>query len=140
MKNSLKICAMVAMLAISYPAMAEHADTAHGTPAKEGSGGMMNCPMMGDMDKMQKGMSSMMQDMDSMMGSMSDPAMKERMQKMRDHMGSMMSDMQKMNGMMDMMGKGMQGSDEKTQAPSENPAEKAKASDEADHKAHHPAQ
>ena len=58
------------------------------------AGKTMNCPMMTDMQK----------EMGGMMGSMSDPTMKERMQRMHDKMGDMMARMQTMH---EGMGAGM---------------------------------
>ena len=127
MKNLVKICAMTAMLVLStVPAMAEQAAAPPAAAAPNDAGGMMMCR------KMQKDMASMMQDMDGMIKSTSDAAMKERMQKMHDQMGAMMSDMQKMHeGMGGMMGRGMQG-----KAPASAPSAATPAED--DHKTHHP--
>lgn len=98
-----------------------------------------NCPMMENMNSMQKDMGSMMGDMNGMMKMMSDPAMKERMQKMHEKMGAMMqqmSGMPKMCGnncpMMEKMGM------EKTDKEKVNDAPTVPAATPEDHKAHHP--
>jgi hypothetical protein len=56
--------------------------------AQQKSMNSIPCPMMGNMDSMQKNMGDMMGGMKSMMQMMSDPAMKERMQKMHEEMGA----------------------------------------------------
>lgn len=106
MKSVMSLCLLGTMLALpSVPGMAQKAATPPAAAAPKDTGGMVMCPMMGNMGKMQKDMASMMQDMDGMMKSAPDSAMKERMQKMRDQMKAMMQMMD--GGMGRMMGNGM---------------------------------
>lgn len=65
-----------------------------------------NCPMAPN-GALQKDMSAMMGDMDSMMKEAKDPAMKTRMQKMHEQMATMMTSMRRMGG--GMMGRDMMG-------------------------------
>ena len=58
----------------------------------------MNCPMMTDVDQMQKQMGGMMTDMRAMMDGTNDPAVKSRMQTMHEQMSAMMANMQRMHG------------------------------------------
>ena len=82
------------LLAIAVaPAMAQTGPSAQ-------TASPMNCPMMTDVDQMQKQMSGMMSDMRAMMNGTGDPAVKSRMQTMHERMSAMMANMQRMHGVM----------------------------------------
>lgn len=128
----IKALMISAMLVFVSPAIADDA----GVPKPEARE-MMKCPMMGNMDQMQKDMTDMMQEMDSMIMDMSDSAMKERMQKMHEQMGVMMSHMQGMSGDMGGMMGGMMGKGMAAPRSGEDVKNSTESSPE-DHSAHHP--
>ena len=87
MKKLLTIYVTAILFALPASARAERTVTT----GKSANSAAVNCPMI--MGGVQNNMSSMMQEVDSMMSGMSDPAMRARMQKLHDQMGSMMSGM-----------------------------------------------
>jgi lauroyl/myristoyl acyltransferase len=93
---------------------------AHAQGAAEAKPPMpMNCPMMGNLDGMQKDLGGMMGDVENMMKRPQSEAAKERLQKMHERMAVMMTRMQGMRSMRGMMGNsvgGMMG-DQQTNAP-----------------------
>jgi hypothetical protein len=91
----------------------------------------MNCPMMTDVDQMQKQMSGMMADMRAMMDGTKDLAAKSRMQTMHEHMSAMMANMQRMHG-------GMMHSPTAANAKAAEPPTQAPSSAERNHEKHHP--
>ena len=125
-----------ALIALSLPLSVYAAEsTAPMPPMQQKPMDKMACPMMGNMDAMQKDMRGMMNDMNGMMQMMSDPAMKERMQKMHENMAVMM---QQMSGMPKMCGKNCPMMEKMGEEKvNEAPAAPAAATPE-DHKAHHP--
>jgi hypothetical protein len=88
----------------------------------------LNCPMMTDVDQMQKQMSGMMTDMWAMMDGTNDPAVKSRMQTMHEHMSAMMANMQRMHG-------APAAANAKAAEPPTTPAPK---STKQNHEEHHP--
>jgi len=134
MKNLMKTSLFAAIIALPLAASAQTSTTPQSDTSKPGAM-MMNCPMMADMGGMQKDLSTMMGEVESMMKDTKDTAQKERLQRMQGRMSAMMANMQKM-GMM--MGGGQpQGSAPTAPAaPATPPADVSPQ----DHEAHHPAQ
>jgi len=64
----------------------------------------MNCPMMADLDLMQKDLGGMMGDIENMTKGSQNGATKERLQKMHERVAVMMTRMQGMSAMRGMMG------------------------------------
>ena len=143
MKSVIRICGFVALLAL--PAFSYAQDTT--TPKAGGpavSGGMMaNCPFA-DTSGIQRDMGNMMSQMQAMMNTTKDPAMKQRMQNMREHMAAMMVNMQRMGmgGVTgNMMGRGTGGPPFGNVAPATPETAPTTVPDSPDdHEAHHPDQ
>lgn len=128
MKNTLKTLIIASAFVLPLTAHAE--DNSMGMGKMDGKMMMQQCmkdkpcPMSDDMGKMQGQMGDMMQNMQSMMGMMKDPAMKEKMQKMHEQMGNMMQNMEQMHKNMGMMG----GNDNMD----------SMKKDDSEHESHHP--
>ena len=144
MKRPIRLCAIAAVLVLPFAALAQNG-AADQAKAPAASGMTMGCPMMGNMDAMNKDMGAMVGDLETMMKDAKDPTQKDRLQNMHDRMTAMMANMQKMGGMQSMMGMMKGGmaapaaSPQKDAAP-DTPAPNSTAPvSPEDHKAHHPA-
>jgi Skp family chaperone for outer membrane proteins len=117
-----KTCLLIAIAAT--PAFAQAVPGAQATNP-------LNCPMMTDVDQMQKQMSGMMTDMRAMMDGTKDAMVKSRMRTMHEHMSAMMANMQKMHG-------GMMRAPDVGDAKAAEPPTQAPGSSKQNHEEHHP--
>ena len=141
MKTFMRAGIFSVLLALPVAASAQTDTAPKADPAPKAAGGMMmNCPMMADIDGVQKDLRVMMSGVEGMMKDSKDPATKETLQKMHDRMAVMMGNMQKMGGMMGnmMSGRVTQGGQKPGSAAPETPATPPTSPE--DHQAHHPGQ
>ena len=123
MSAALKACLLLAVVATPLYAQ---------TSANQEAAEPLNCPMMTDVDQMQKQMNGMMTDMRAMMEGTNDPAVKSRMQAMQERMSAMMTNMQKMHGGM------MRVPAAENATAAEPPTTQAPSSAKQNHEEHHP--
>jgi hypothetical protein len=123
MNAALKGCLLLAIAATPLYAQ---------TSADQQAAKPLNCPLMTDVDQMQKQMNGMMTDMRAIMDGTNDPAVKSRMQTMHEHMSAMMANMQRMHGGM------MRMPDTANAKAAEPPTTQAPNSAKQNHEEHRP--